>query len=72
MKNNIRGQRLNRFLIILNIALKKYASNGRVNYKGIQTEKSKLEEYLSSLSKVSNSEYNGFSKEQKIAFLINA
>ncbi len=52
--------------------LKKYVSNGRVNYKGIQTEKSKLEEYLSSLSKVSNSEYNGFSKEQKIAFLINA
>ena len=52
--------------------LKKYVSNGRVNYKGIQNERSKLEEYLSTLSKVSSSEYNGYSKDQKLAFLINA
>lgn len=52
--------------------LKKYVKNGRVNYKGIQTERSKLNVYLVSLSAVSQSEYNKLSKNDKMAFLINA
>jgi hypothetical protein len=52
--------------------LKKHVSNGRVNYSGLLSDSKSLDMYLSSLSAVSQTEYNGFSKTQKIAFLINA
>ncbi len=51
--------------------LKKYAANGRVDYKSLKNETS-LKSYLDSLSSVTVGEYNGYSKEQKLAFLINS
>lgn len=51
--------------------LKKYVLNGKVDYKSLKNE-SKLKLYLDSLSDVSVAEYNSYSKEQKLAFLINA
>ncbi|HMV44002.1 MAG TPA: DUF547 domain-containing protein [Leptospiraceae bacterium] len=51
--------------------LKKYVSVGRVDYKAINKEPS-LKIYLDSLSSVSEVEYNSFTKEQKLSFLINA
>lgn len=53
--------------------LKQYvASNGRVSYNGFKKDKKKLETYLSSLSTVSQGEYDKFDGKQKLAFLINA
>jgi hypothetical protein len=52
--------------------LKKFVSNGKVDYKGLLDQPSELNSYLTSLSAVSQSEYNQFSKEEKISFLINA
>jgi hypothetical protein len=51
--------------------LKKYVANGRVDYKSLKTETS-LKGYLDSLSAVTVGEYNAYSKEQKLAFLINS
>lgn len=51
--------------------LKKYVVNGRVDYKSLKNDTS-LKGYLDSLSSVSVGEYNGYSKEQKLVFLINA
>lgn len=53
------------------LILKKYVSFGFVDYKGLKTEQN-LKTYLDSLSAVSESEYNGFTKEQKLSYLINA
>jgi hypothetical protein len=43
-----------------------------VNYKGFESEKVEFQKYLDSLSAVSSTEYSGFTKEQKLSFLINA
>jgi hypothetical protein len=51
--------------------LKKYVLNGKVDYKSLKNENN-LKQYLDSISAVSISEYNSYSKEQKLAFLINA
>ena len=51
--------------------LKKYVLNGKVDYKSLKNE-TNLKLYLDSLSAISVAEYNGYSKEQKLAFLINA
>lgn len=52
--------------------LKKYVSNGLVNYKKWKQEQAELKRYLESLSTVSVHEYNQFTTNQKLAFLINA
>lgn len=52
--------------------LKKYVQNGLVSYIGFQKDREGLKKYLEELSSVSQSEYNGFSREDKMAFLINA
>ncbi|MDX1960391.1 MAG: DUF547 domain-containing protein [Leptospiraceae bacterium] len=52
--------------------LKKFVAKGLVDYKGFLKERDTLKKYLNSLSEVSLTEYNGFTKEQKLAFLINA
>ncbi len=52
--------------------LKKYVQNGLVSYKGLQKDRESLKKYLEEISSVSQSEYNGFSREDKMAFLINA
>ena len=43
-----------------------------VDYKALKESPQKLNEYLKSLSAVSKSEYEKFSKNEKLAFLINA
>jgi hypothetical protein len=51
--------------------LKKYVSaSGQVNYKGIKAEKSKLEDYLKTLS--TNAPEESWSKAEQLAFWINA
>lgn len=52
--------------------LKKYVKNGDVAYSLLKKDRSTLDQYLSSLSKITKAEYNSFSKEQKLAFLINS
>ena len=42
-----------------------------VNYAGMQAYKSKLDSYMAATSKVSQSEFNGWSKNEQLAFLIN-
>lgn len=54
------------------ILLKKHVANGLVNYRTIQKEEASLNQYLESLSRVTENEYNSFSSNQKLAFLINA
>ncbi len=51
--------------------LKKYVSaTGKVNYKGLKTDKTKLEEYLKTLS--GNAPEESWSKADQMAFWINA
>ncbi|GBF52016.1 hypothetical protein LPTSP4_35540 [Leptospira ryugenii] len=53
--------------------LKKYVtSEGLVAYKEFQKDNVLLEQYLGSLSQVSEEEYKSFTKSEKLAFLINA
>ncbi|MBE0441888.1 MAG: DUF547 domain-containing protein [Psychrobacter sp.] len=42
-----------------------------VNYAGMKADKSKLTSYLKAAGKVSQSEFNGWSKNEQLAFLIN-
>ncbi len=44
----------------------------RVRYAGFAADRAALREYLAALSAVSESEYRGFGREQRMAFLINA
>ena len=43
-----------------------------VNYSGMSNDRSQLKEYLQQLSKVSQSEFDEWLKEEQLAFLINA
>ena len=42
-----------------------------VNYAGMKADKSKLTSYLKAAGKVSKSEFNGWNKNEQLAFLIN-
>ncbi|NJM44261.1 MAG: DUF547 domain-containing protein [Brachymonas sp.] len=44
----------------------------RANYKGFAADRAELKSVLDGLSAVSQAQFNGFSKEQQMAFLINA
>lgn len=44
----------------------------QVNYAGMQKDREALKAYLAALSKVSEAEFNGWSRPQRMAFLINA
>ncbi|MBI3042316.1 MAG: DUF547 domain-containing protein [Betaproteobacteria bacterium] len=44
----------------------------RVRYEGFQQDRAQLKAYLESLSRVSEQAFRGWSKEQQLAFLINA
>lgn len=52
--------------------LKKYVSNGKVDYKGFKSEEAIFNKYLDELSSVNVSEFNNFSKNEKLSFFINA
>jgi hypothetical protein len=51
--------------------LKKYVANGKVAYSELAKDPS-LKSYLDSLSSIPQADYNSYSKEQKLSFLINA
>lgn len=42
-----------------------------VNYAGMQADKSKLDSYMAATSKVNQSEFNRWNKDEQLAFLIN-
>ena len=42
-----------------------------VNYAGMKADQAKLDSYMAATSKVSQSEFNGWSKDEQLAFLIN-
>jgi len=42
-----------------------------VNYNGMKADQSKLDSYMAATSKVSQSEFNGWSNDEQLAFLIN-
>ncbi len=44
----------------------------RVNYKGFAADRAELKQVLEALSAVSQAQFNAFSKDQQMAFLINA
>ncbi|MGO2510511.1 DUF547 domain-containing protein [Marinomonas polaris] len=44
----------------------------QVDYQGFADDKTQLESYLADLSKVSNAEFDAWSKDEQLAFLINA
>jgi Protein of unknown function, DUF547 len=52
--------------------LKSYVHDSRVEYKGIIKSSDKLDAYLRHLSSVSETRYENWSEEQKLAFWINA
>ncbi len=54
------------------VILKKYVSQGLVNYKALKNDDQSLNRYLETLSNVSEVQYNAFAQNEKLAFLINA
>ncbi|MGE3759221.1 MAG: DUF547 domain-containing protein [Pseudobdellovibrionaceae bacterium] len=52
--------------------VKKSAHSSTVNYKEIKRDPSKLETYLKALESVSQDEFNRFSNDERLAFLINS
>lgn len=48
--------------------LKKNVKNGLVSYKGIQSEEGSFKQYLESLSKVTEAQYQGFNEKKKSVF----
>ena len=44
----------------------------QVNYHGMARERGALKEYLQGLSRVSEAEFNGWTRDEQVAFLINA
>jgi len=52
--------------------LSKYVHEGKVNYQGFLEEKALLEQYLSELASPTQQEFRRWSKEEQLAFWINA
>jgi hypothetical protein len=52
--------------------LKKYVRGGRVYYKGLKNSPEEFEIYLSKLGSVNERDYANWSREEKLAFWINA
>ncbi|MCO4793517.1 MAG: DUF547 domain-containing protein [Bacteriovoracaceae bacterium] len=57
---------------ILNVHLKSEGAQTLFNYKKVKEAPLELNSYLEDLSSVSKSKYQSFSKDQRLAFLINA
>jgi hypothetical protein len=51
--------------------LKTHVKGAKVDYSGIKKSPAKLNAYLDTLANIKKSEYDGWSKDQKMAFLIN-
>lgn len=52
--------------------LKKTTRNGLVDYRSLKTDPEKLNQYIGQISEVNRSEFDGWPKEERLAFLINA
>jgi hypothetical protein len=59
-------------LLKRNVAAAQNGGASRVNYAGMQAGRGALQTYLAGLSSVTQNEYRGWSREQQLAFLINA
>ncbi len=57
---------------IYDALLKKHVRNGRVDYKGFKTSSDDFDTYLRELASVNERDYAGWSREEKLAFWINA
>jgi hypothetical protein len=49
-----------------------YVRDGLVYYRAVRAERGRLDRYVAALGSVTRATYNGWSREQKIAFWINA
>jgi hypothetical protein len=52
--------------------LQKYVENGRVDYSALQNDPDALDRYLQSLADITPKDYEGWTRQQKLAFWINA
>ncbi len=52
--------------------LASFVKDGKVNYKGLKNDPGKLQEYINQVSSVSEKTLNSWSKNQKLAYWINA
>jgi hypothetical protein len=59
-------------LLKKNVTLLEGGKASRINYAAIAQDRAKLKAYLDSLTQVTPTEYNGWKKEDQLAFLINA
>ena len=59
-------------LLKMHVVLTDGGKSSRVHYAGFQQDRARLKGYLDSLSKVTQAEFDGWSKTQRMAFLINA
>lgn len=59
-------------LLKRNVVLVDGGKASRVRYDSFQKDRAQLKAYLESLSKVSEQEFSGWSKERQLAFLVNA
>lgn len=57
---------------VLDSLLSAYVEEGSVDYRGIESRRSELLEYLESLGRLDRTDYDGFTRDQKLALLINA
>lgn len=58
-------------LLNKNVTMTNGGKSSVVNYAGMQADKAKLDSYMAATSKVSRSEFNGWTKDEQLAFLIN-
>jgi len=59
-------------LLNMHVVLVDGGKSSRVHYAGFQQDRARLKGYLDSLSKVTEAEFDGWRKAQRLAFLINA
>ena len=57
---------------VLKKHVKSEAFSTQVNYQALRADSKELEQYLSSISAVSRKDFDNFSQDQQLAFLINA
>lgn len=58
-------------LLNKNVTMTNSGKSSVVNYAGMQADKAKLDSYMAATGKVSQSEFNKWSKNEQLAFLIN-
>ncbi|MFS8087035.1 MAG: DUF547 domain-containing protein [Acidobacteriota bacterium] len=59
-------------LLRRHVVLVEGGNASRVSYSGLQKERATLQKYLAALTGVTRAEYDGWTKPQQLAFLINA